>query len=125
MAPVIIVASISVLFIVLSVLFLLLPYRSRRSDTRIQRSIPHALDNGCAQIINFLGIVRSKCCGNRGSIIHPPFQFELSHHLVSISLGSTLCNLVSSDIGFVQIMHKIDSEFDEEVASRLVVVGIV
>ena len=96
-----------------------------RSNSVVQRRIAHAFHNSLAQIIDFFGIIRPKCCRNGGSIVHPALQLELANHFAPVRLSATLGDLVSSDAGFIQVMHKIDRQLDQEVALNLIVIRII
>lgn len=99
--------------------------RPSRTDASIQGCVPHAFYNRLSQGVDFLWIIGSKGCGDGWPVIHPALKFELTNRFVTVWLHTTLCHLVSSNIWFVQIMHKVDCKLDKEVALRLIVVRIV
>ena len=99
--------------------------RSRGPDSIFQGSVSHTFNNGLAKVFDLLDIVRSKGGGNGRSVVHPPFQFELPDHLIPIRLDSGLSDLIPSDIGLVQIMDKVDGQFDQKVALSLCMVGVI
>jgi len=105
--------------------FMMLFHSSCGANSIIQRSVLHALDNGFTAGIYFFWVVRSKGSRNGRSIIHPTLQFELSYHFVSVGFGTTLRDLVSSHIWFVQIVYKIDSQFDQKIPLGLRMIRIV
>ena len=89
---------------------------SSGTNSIVEWSILHAFDNSLATSINFLGIVTAKGGRNGGSVVHPALQFELSDNLVvSVRFCSALCNLVTPYIRFVEIVHKVDGELDQEI----------
>ena len=102
-----------------------LSHRTSCSNTSIQGSVPHTSDQCFSQVVHLLGIVRTKGCSNGWSVIHPAFQLKLTYQFRSVGFCSTLGDLVSSHIGFVQIMRKIDGQFDEKIALGLGVIRIV
>jgi hypothetical protein len=121
----IVVLVVAVIAVVVVWFGVILSDGTRGSNTATQGCVPHTLHEGFAQSVDFFGIIRTKGCGNSGSVIHPPFQFELAYEFVAVSLGATLCDLVSANVGFVEIVHEINGEFDHEIALLLIVVGIV
>ncbi len=99
---------------------------SSGTNTIVEWRILHAFHNSLATGIDFLGVVAAKGGRNGGSVVHPAFQFELSHNLVvSVRFCSALCDLVTPYIWFVEIVHKVDGELDQEIPLRLGVVRIV
>lgn len=99
---------------------------SRRANAIVEGRVFHALDNGLAAGIDLLGIVAPKGGRNGRSVVHPALQLELADGLVvSVGLGSALCDLVAPHVGFVEIMNKVDGELDQKVALALGVVGVV
>jgi hypothetical protein len=98
---------------------------TRGANAIVQRRILHAFHNGLATGIDFFGVVRSKGGRNGRPVIHPPFQFELAHHLGAIRFGPALRHLIAPDVGFVQVVDKVDGQFDQKVALGLGVVRIV
>jgi len=97
----------------------------RRSDSTRKWSVAHTFYQSLAKVIHFLGIVRSKGSRNRWAIVHPTFQLELTNHFVTIGLGATLRNLVSSHGGLVEIVDKINRQLDQEISLRLTMIRIV
>lgn len=110
----------------LTMLFLLrLPHCTSGSDPSVQWSISHALNNSLTERIDLFGIVRSKRSRDRGTVIHPSFKFELSHHFGSIWFGSTLRHLIPTNIWFVQVVYKVDGQLDQEISLPLRMIGVV
>jgi hypothetical protein len=107
-------------------LFLLcLPHCTGGSNPSVQWSISHALNNSLTERIDLFRIVRSKRSRDRGTVIHPSFKFELPHHLGSIRLGSTLRHLIPTNIWFVQVVHKVDGQLDQEISLSLRMIGVI
>ena len=100
-------------------------HRSSSPDTSRQWRVAHAFHQSFAQVIHLLRVVGTKGRRNRGSVIHPTFQFELANHFVTVRLGAALCHLVPTYRGLVQVVHKVDRQLDQEISLGLVVVGIV
>jgi len=99
---------------------------SRCTDAVVERCVLHAFHNSRATRINFSRIAASEGSRNGRSVVHPAFQFELSNDLVfAVWFRPALGDLVSSHVGFVEIVDKIDGKLDQEVALHLGVVGIV
>ena len=98
---------------------------TRGPNSIVQWCILHAFHNGFPTSIDFFGVVRTKSCGDGRSIVHPTFQFELPNNLCAVGFGSTLRHLISTNVGFVQVMHEINSQLDQKVALCLIVIGIV
>lgn len=109
----------------LSLLLVMLFDCTSGADTTFQWCILHALNDCCAKFVNLMWVIRSKGSSNGWPIVHPALQLKLPDHLVSVWLGTTLGDLVSTNVGFVQVMHEIDSKLNQKVALRLVVVWIV
>ena len=110
----------------LTMLFLLyLPHCTGGSNPSVQWSISHALNNSLSERIDLFRIVRSKSSRDRGTVIHPSFKFELSHHFGSIRLGSTLRHLIPTNIWFVQVVYKVDSQLDQEISLSLRMIRVV
>jgi len=114
-----------VLSAILARVFFELPHCSCSPNSSIQRRVPHAFHDRFAKSIYFLRVVRSKRGGDGRPVIHPAFELELSNHFGAIRLGPALRHLISANVRFVQIMHKVDGELDEKVTLRLVVVWII
>lgn len=92
----------------------------------VERCVLHAFHNGLATRIDFFRIEASEGSCNGWSVVHPAFQFELSHDLVfAVGFRPTLGDLVSSHVGFVEIVDEIDGELDQKIALKLGVVGVV
>jgi len=92
----------------------------------VERCVLHAFHNSFATRIDFFWIIASEGSRNGRSVVHPAFQFELSHNFVfAVWFRPTLGDLVSSHVGFVEIVDKIDGKFDQEIALHLGVVGII
>lgn len=104
---------------------MILSHCTSRSDTTRERSIAHALYQGLTKIIHFLWIVGSERSRDRRSIVHPAFQFELANHFVAIRLGAALGHLIAPNRRLVQVMHKVDSQLDQEISLRLIVIRII
>lgn len=99
---------------------------SRCTDAIVERRVLHAFHDGLSARIDFFRVIATKGSRNRGSVIHPSFQFELPHNLgFSVGFRPTLGNLVSSHVWFVEIVDEIDGELDQEVALHLCVIRIV
>lgn len=99
---------------------------TRGPDAIVQRRVLHALDNGLPAGIDLLGVVGSKGRRNCRSVVHPAFELELSDNLVvSVGFCSALGDLISPDVGLVEIVDKVDGQLDQKVALHLGVVGVV
>mmetsp|Transcript_15090 Transcript_15090/g.31230 ORF Transcript_15090/g.31230 Transcript_15090/m.31230 type:complete len:405 (+) Transcript_15090:1066-2280(+) len=106
--------------------FVVFLYGPRGTNAVVEGRVLHALDNGLAAGIDFLGVVASKGGGNGRSVIHPALQLELAHDLVfAVGFRPALCDLVAPHVRFVQIVDKVDGQLDQEIALHLGVVGIV
>lgn len=102
-----------------------LSYSPRGSNASGQWRVAHALHHRLTQGVHFGRIVTAKRRRNRWSVVHPTLQFELSDNLVAVAFGATLRYLVAPNVGFVQIVHKIHCEFNEEIAFGLQMIGVV
>ena len=99
---------------------------SRRTDSVVEGRVFHAFDNGLPARIDFLRIVAPKGGRNGRPVVHPAFQFKLANDLVfPVGFGPALCDLVAPNVGFVEIVDKVDGELDQEVALGLGVIGVV
>ena len=103
----------------------ILPYSSRCSNPVRQGRIAHTFHHGLSQGIDFTRLVTPKSGRDCRSVIHPPFQFELSDHFDAVRFRPALGDLVPADIGLVQVVDEIDGEFNEVIPFRLRVVRVV
>ena len=107
------------------VLWMILPDGSSGTDPVACRSVSHALYDGLAEIVNLLGVTRTKGGRNGGTVVHPPLQLELADELFAVGLRARLCHLVTTDVGLVEVVHKVDGELNEEIPLRRRQVGVV
>lgn len=99
---------------------------SRRADSVVKGRVLHTLDDSLPAGIHFLWIVAPKRGRNGWAVIHPALQFELPNDLAfPVGFGPALGDLVAPDVGFIEIMDKVDGELDQEVALGLGVIGVV
>lgn len=106
------------------VLFLLLHSASRPYPV-VQWSISHAFHNRLAQLLYLFVIIRAKGSCNGRPVIHPALQLELAHHLCTVGFDTTLCDLITTNIGLVQVVNKVHRQLDQKVALSLGMIGIV
>jgi hypothetical protein len=106
-------------------LFVMFLHGTCRPDTIVEGCVLHAFNDRLTARVDFSGVVRTERGSDRRSVVHPPFQLELSDALVTVPLGPALGDLVPPDVRFVQVMDEVYREFDQEVPLSLVVVRVV